>query len=845
MIYLDSVTEEYNLKFIKQDYLEEKSLLALNNVTLEIKQGELVNIIGENGSGKTTLLKVIAGLIDPSKGKVEVKGRVAVIMDLGSSFHPDLTGRENIIASAPLYGLSQSEIIKILPLIEEFAELGLFFDAPIRTYSHGMYLRLAFAYALNIDPDILLIDDIITVGDEKARYKCFKKIEELKDSNKTIILVTHDLNFAKNFAPRTFWLKNGKLHKEGNSKDIIDEYLSLFSFNKNNQKFSYLLSPRINSDNNNNSLFFRDSNLLSFDNLTINICSHKKTDNFNIIKKDIIEIGNHFLKIVFYFEHNLKILFIFNIKELNIIKFEFFLQAIPFNFNNNLDLTLEIHWNINWDKLTTSSPVKYLDKIIFNSWSENEKLSLNGTITPVPLEVNGIDNTQKTSIKVFIPKIKNLQHEKKLLTFELKITKKRQNIEDSINNISAQLKEQTIQNKDQTIKCLFCNKIFDMTYQDISLFKFKGIEFIFNYKKNKFSSNQASMKFIKTNNNQNLINYSHHSWPFKIILEITILKTTCNLKIYFINCSGSFILDNFILQILWNNSFLLSDNNSYKGAPLYLKNFKHCVIKISQPDNSQNWLLSHQYKDKQDVALVTYLLKKQIKYNETISCKIYFDKFKTETEISKIHYSTSLINFQDGKINITKESPFIIPYHYLSLFASPTWHDSGLCLWNKLDFNIYEGVFPWLPIKLKIKILEIDIDNIEINYSIIILEKINIEKIQLAFPLNIKKFEVFSSSFLKPSNKRLIINNLSLKKEIENTTLFASLSNINQIYLKNKENSFEINGNMLNKNFLLTIEQIKDKGIYLNFTILCNPIEFTINQINLGSIKIKKLKEKR
>jgi len=845
MISLKSVTEEYNLKFIKQDYLNEKSLLALNDVTLEIKQGELVNIIGENGSGKTTLLKVIAGLIDPSKGNVEVKGRVAVIMDLGSSFHPDLTGRENIIASAPLYGLSQSEIIKILPLIEEFAELELFFDAPIRTYSHGMYLRLAFAYALNIDPDILLIDDIITVGDEKARYKCFKKIEELKDSNKTIILVTHDLNFARNFAPKTFWLKDGKIHKKGSSKDIIDEYLSFFSFNKNNKKFSYLLSPRINSDNNNHTLFFRDSNLLSFDNLRINISSHKKTDYFTIIKKEIIEIGNHFIKTVFHFEHNLKILFIFNVEELNIIKFEFFLQSIPFDFNNNLELTLELHWNIFWDDIKTSSPIKYFNNIIFNSWSKNENLSLNGTISPVPIEVKGSDDTQKTSIKVFVPYVKNLKYEHRLLTFKSTITKERLNLESSTQKISKQLKKQTIQNKNNTINCLFCNGIFDMTYKDISLFNFKGIEFIFNYKEKHFSSNQATIEFIKTNNNQNLINYSHHNWPFKINLEITILKTTCNLEVYLIDCAESFILDNFILQILWNNSFLLDDNNSFKGAPLYLMNSKHCAIKISQPDSTQNWLLSHKYKDKHDLALVTYILAKQMKHNKTISCKIYFDDFKKEAEISNINYSTSLIKFKDGKIDIKKDSPFMMPYHYLSLFSSPTWHDSRLCLWQKLDFNIFEGSFPWLPIKIKTKIIEIDINSVEIHYSIIISKKINIEKIQLAFPLNIKEFEVFSSSSFEPYNKKLIINNLSSTKEIENIILFASLSNSNKIYLKNKENGFVINGNMLDKNFLLTIEQIKNKGTYLNFTILCNPIEFTINQIDLGSIKIKKLKEKK
>jgi len=843
MIYLNSVTEEYNLKFIRHDYLKEDYLLALNNISLQIKQGELINIIGENGSGKTTLLKIIAGFIDPSKGTVDVKGKVAVIMDLGSSFHPDLTGRENILASAPLYGLSQNEAKKLLPLIEEFAELDKFFDAPIRTYSHGMYLRLAFSYALNIDPDILLIDDIITVGDEKARYKCFNKIEELKNSNKTIILVTHDLNFAKNFAPKTLWLKEGKLFKEGNTNQIIDEYRACFPFNNNN--YSYLLSPRINSNHDNPSLFFRDLNLLYFKYLTINIANYKKDTIFTFIKKDIIEVGNHFIKIIFHFEYNLKILFIFNIEELDVLKFEIFLQSVPFNWDYNLKLALEIFWNIRFDISKTSSQIKYFNNVFFNSWSKDKHLSLDGTITPVPLTVKSNNDSKSLSIQILVPHTKNSHHEHRILTFKTKITKEKQTIKRSLTKLSEQLSEQTIQNKTKTINCLFCNGIYEIKYKDKSLFKFKGIEFLFNYKEKLFSSNQATHKFIRKNENQNLINYYQESWPFKISLKMTLSKSTCNIIVYITDCIEDIILDNFILQILWDDIFSLDSTNSFKGAPLYLTNTDAFTLKISKPDKDQVWLLSHKYKNQQDSATVTYLLKKQLICNQELSCLICFDDFKNKTNVNKVDFSTSFITFKDGVINTKKESSFIMPYHYLSVFSSPTWHDSLTCLWQNIEGNIFEGMFPWLPIKLKIEVMETDTDTIKISYALNFLKNITMEKIQLTFPINTKEFEIFCLSFLEPNKKKLLINNSSSIETIKNTTLFAGLSNDYQIYLENKEICFAINGNMLDKNFILTIEQIRNKGIYLNLTILCNPIEFSAGKVDLGSIKITKIKEKK
>ena len=187
---------------------------VLKNINLEIKKGETVALIGVNGSGKSTLLKLMTKIIFPNKGSVETSGKLTSLLELGAGFHPDFTGRENIYFNAAIFGLTKKEIDDRLDTIIEFSELGEFIDSPIRTYSSGMYMRLAFAVAINVDADILLIDEILAVGDQHFQDKCFAKLEELAKSDMTIVIVSHALEPLKKLCNRGIWINNGEVRMD-------------------------------------------------------------------------------------------------------------------------------------------------------------------------------------------------------------------------------------------------------------------------------------------------------------------------------------------------------------------------------------------------------------------------------------------------------------------------------------------------------------------------------------------------------------------------------------------------------------------------------------------------------
>ena len=197
----------------------------LNDINLDIKKGESVALIGVNGSGKSTLLKLMTKIIYPTKGKITVNGKLTSLLELGAGFHPDFTGRENIYFNASIFGLTKRQIDRRLDDIIEFSELGEFIDTPIRTYSSGMYMRLAFSVAINVDADILLIDEILAVGDQHFQDKCYAKLKELKESNKTIVIVTHSLDAVKEFCDRAVWLNEGKIYEDGDVETVIKHYL--------------------------------------------------------------------------------------------------------------------------------------------------------------------------------------------------------------------------------------------------------------------------------------------------------------------------------------------------------------------------------------------------------------------------------------------------------------------------------------------------------------------------------------------------------------------------------------------------------------------------------------------
>lgn len=197
---------------------------ALSDVSLEIKKGETFGIIGPNGSGKSTLLKLIAGVTKPTKGSITVNGRIAPLIELGAGFHPELTGRENVVLNGVILGMKRVEVEKKFKDIVDFAELWEFIDQPVKHYSSGMYLRLAFAVAVHTDPEILLIDEILAVGDASFQAKCMAKMHEYREQGRTIIIVTHAMETVSSFCERAVFLKQGQVQIMGEAKSVVEAY---------------------------------------------------------------------------------------------------------------------------------------------------------------------------------------------------------------------------------------------------------------------------------------------------------------------------------------------------------------------------------------------------------------------------------------------------------------------------------------------------------------------------------------------------------------------------------------------------------------------------------------------
>lgn len=234
-IIVEDVYKTFNVYYDKTNTIKEKLLFwnrgkkevreILNGINLTVKKGEVVGLIGVNGSGKSTLLKLMTKIIYPNKGKITTNGKVTSLLELGAGFHPDFSGRENIYFNASIFGLTRKEIDDRIETIIEFSELGQFIDNPVRTYSSGMYMRLAFSVAINVNADILLIDEILSVGDEHFQNKCFNKMLELKNEGKTMVFVTHSMDAVKRLCNRAIWLSNGKIKKDGDTSEVVDEYI--------------------------------------------------------------------------------------------------------------------------------------------------------------------------------------------------------------------------------------------------------------------------------------------------------------------------------------------------------------------------------------------------------------------------------------------------------------------------------------------------------------------------------------------------------------------------------------------------------------------------------------------
>jgi ABC-type polysaccharide/polyol phosphate transport system ATPase subunit len=202
---------------------------ALRGISLSLDHGESVGVIGHNGAGKSTLLNLITGLCQPDRGSVEVDGRIAALLELGAGFHPDLTGAENVHVNAALLGLSRREMREKYQAMVEFAEIGDFIDEPLRTYSSGMVMRLAFSVAITVDPDILIIDEVLGVGDMAFQTKCFERIMQFRRAGKTILCVSHSSEALKDMCTRAVWLDHGRLVDDGPLDRVLSAYRSAMS----------------------------------------------------------------------------------------------------------------------------------------------------------------------------------------------------------------------------------------------------------------------------------------------------------------------------------------------------------------------------------------------------------------------------------------------------------------------------------------------------------------------------------------------------------------------------------------------------------------------------------------
>lgn len=198
---------------------------ALRNVSLEIEEGEVFGIIGKNGAGKSTLLKILSQITAPTEGRVKMRGRVASLLEVGTGFHPELTGRENVFLNGAILGMSRREVSKKFDEIVDFSEVSEFIDTPVKRYSSGMYVRLAFGVAAHLDPDILIIDEVLAVGDASFQKKCIGKMSKVAKEGRTVILVTHSMALAETLAERCAWLNDGEVHAIGRSRDIVKAYL--------------------------------------------------------------------------------------------------------------------------------------------------------------------------------------------------------------------------------------------------------------------------------------------------------------------------------------------------------------------------------------------------------------------------------------------------------------------------------------------------------------------------------------------------------------------------------------------------------------------------------------------
>ena len=216
--------KEAFVRFLRRDGWAYEDFWALQEVSLSVQRGEVVGICGANGSGKSTLLKVVARILPMTHGRITVRGKIATLLDLGTGFLPELTGRENIVLNGAIMGLSDAEMARKIASIIDFADLGPFIDSPIKTYSSGMYMRLGFAIAVHVDADLLLIDEILAVGDEAFQQKCSTRLQQMQQNGTALLIVSHALSMLSTLCNRVIWLDHGSVMAEGHPSEVLQQY---------------------------------------------------------------------------------------------------------------------------------------------------------------------------------------------------------------------------------------------------------------------------------------------------------------------------------------------------------------------------------------------------------------------------------------------------------------------------------------------------------------------------------------------------------------------------------------------------------------------------------------------
>ena len=237
MLLVQNVSKVYHLYKTPFDRIRELNPLrtrplhtdfwALEDITFHVERGEVVSLVGPNGCGKSTLLQIISGILQPTTGRVVTRGRVAALLELGAGFNPEFSGRENVFINGEIMGIGRAEMQRNLPLIEAFAEIGDFIHRPVKEYSSGMYVRLAFSTAIHVNPDILIVDEALAVGDAVFANRCIRKFEELREKKITVLFVSHDLGLVKQLSNRAIFLLNGRIEAEGEPKHVIDKYIGV------------------------------------------------------------------------------------------------------------------------------------------------------------------------------------------------------------------------------------------------------------------------------------------------------------------------------------------------------------------------------------------------------------------------------------------------------------------------------------------------------------------------------------------------------------------------------------------------------------------------------------------